>query len=301
MPSKITLHGWLPNGVAVTIDIEQHLDSTPSNYQIALETSNQWLAAGMLAAPPTNEGTERELIVTVMRREKSDGTPILDFYPKWGAGTAEPYGTYKFVHKYINSDAEVDAFLNASGFRSLEDIPLYDGQAPLKRNIGRQHAKETRVPTPFYAVRKQGKEKLDSEGKPYHPWELFGYEIASQGGAKTAPESRQTGANSSAGDTQGQTDADWTQNDQIIGKFYNAMMEVFGLSTDQVVQALRHFSSEPITAVHQYEGTKDQAKAACMAFKCGYKSDVVREQFGDVFPETAQLAIEMIELHQIPF
>jgi hypothetical protein len=295
MPARITLHGWLPNGMAIELQFNE------GNYKEALEVSEDWMRQGLLAAPPTNEGTERELIVTVMRREKSDGTPILDFYPEWGAGTAEPYGTYKFVHKYINSDAEVDAFLNASGFRSLEDIPLYDGQAPLKRNIGRQHAKETRVPTPFYAVRKQGKEKLDSEGKPYHPWELFGYEIASQGGAKTASESRQTGANSSAGDTQGRTDADWTQNDDTVNRFVAAAFKVYELDEDAVIGALRYFSAEPISAVHQYEGTKDQAWAACMALRCNYDPAVIRREYGARFPETAQLAIEMIELHQIPF
>jgi hypothetical protein len=91
------------------------------------------------------------------------------------------------------------------------------------------------------------------------------------------------------------------KHDDTVERFFGVMMDIFSMKRPDVIAALRHFSSEPIDHVRQYEGTKDQAKAACMAFKCGYKSDVVREQFGDVFPETAQLAIEMIELHEIPF
>lgn len=314
---QITLHGYLPNGVAIDIHLEN------DSFQNALAYSNDMLAAGMLTSPPVNEGLERQLIVTVMRREKSDGTPIIDFYPEWGAANVDtPYGTYKFVHKYLNNDGDVDQFLNASGFKSLQDIPLYDGQAPLKRNIGKSHNKESRVPTPFVVLRKEGKEKIDSEGKPYKPWELVGYEVEPQHKPfdpymhideygevvldnqattpKTAPQSRQNAPNSSATAQTAQSDGAWNENAQTIVKFLDAAFKTFKLNHGQVIEALRYFSVNPVANVEDYEGTKEQAWAACLAFVCGYDVASVAS-FPGIAPGMRDLAIEMTELAQVPF
>lgn len=293
---EITLHYWLPNGVGISVKSEA------DSFDDLLSISGRYLGMGLLIAPPANEGIERELIVTVMRREKSDGTPILDFYPAWGAGTDVPYGTYKFVHKYLNNDGDVDQFLSASGFRSLQDIPLYDGQAPLKRNVGKAHPKETRVPTPFYALRKEGKEKIDTDGKPYRPWELVGYELAPQSAQQNAPESRQNAPNPSAPPQSAPNtplDTEWTHNAQSVVKFLGWAQNQYGLSHGQVIEALAYFSWNPLTGVDQYEGTKEQAMAACIAFACKYDPASVAAL--DIAPGMKQLTIEMIELHNVPF
>lgn len=299
MPS-VTIKGWLPNGVAIEVTDE---DMTYTN---AMLLSHEWLAAGMLTAPPANEGIDRQLIVTVMRREKSDGTPIIDYYPVWGFGTDEPFGTYKSVRKYLNNDGDVDQFLNASGFNSLLDIPLYDGQAPLKRTAGKKHPKETDVPTPFIILRKQGKEKTNSEGGIYREWELTGYEIATQQSAhqvyQNAPESRQNAPNPSAPPQSAPNtpiDTEWTHNAQSVVKFLGWAQNQYGLSHGQVIEALAYFSWNPLTGVDQYEGTKEQAMAACIAFACKYDPASVASL--DIAPGLKQLTIEMIELHNVPF
>lgn len=168
--------GYLANGVKVSFTVPTAADGAAA-YQHALAFTAALLAAGFSVNEPGLEaGEESETIVTVMRREKSDGTPIIDFFPAWREGGDEPFGTYKYLHKYLNDGDEIAAFLSVAGFKSLNDIPLYDGQSPLKRTPGKRHAKETAVPTPFKVVRKQGVEKTGSDGKPYRPWELVRYE-----------------------------------------------------------------------------------------------------------------------------
>ena len=167
---------WLYTASGVKAEIYRLLTTEEVNEaRLVIEA---YLADGWLAnAPGLQPGESRETIVTVMRRAKpEDDTPIIDFYPEWGAPAGdEPYGTYKFVHKYLNNAEEIADFLAASGFKALEQIPLYDGQASLKRTHGKSHAKEMRVPTPFILVRVQGKEKTGSDGKLYKPWYLERY------------------------------------------------------------------------------------------------------------------------------
>lgn len=177
---QMSMAGYLPNGMKVFLTIPIALDQIEYAYEIALKLSNTLFEKGLtLNEPGLTTGESKELIKVVMRREKpSDGTPIIDMYPEWGAGGDEPYGTYKYVHTYLNTPEQIAEFLQAAGLKSLEQIPLYDGQAPLKRSQGRKHAKEFSVPTPFYAVRKQGDEKTGSDGQPYRPWMLTRLESA---------------------------------------------------------------------------------------------------------------------------
>lgn len=166
--------GYFPNGFKASFTVSVSLANA---FNEGMEFTSHLAAQGFsINAPGLENGEERELIVTVMRRAKGDGTPIIDFYPAWGAGGEEPFGTYKYVHKYLDNDDDIADFLAVSGFKSLEAIPLYDGQAPLKRTVNKKHAKETAVPTPFYVIRKQGAEKTGSDGKPYRPWDLLRYE-----------------------------------------------------------------------------------------------------------------------------
>lgn len=169
---------WLPNGVKVNITVP--LADPLNAYAYANAVVGKWqLDGGRIEQPLAEDvaGGESETIVTVMRRAKpSDGTPIIDFYTQWKPGGETAWGTYKYIHTYLNTPAEVNEFLAVSGFMSLEDIPLYDGQAPLKRTEGRKHPKETAVPTPFKLVRKQGREATGSDGKVYRPWEIVRYE-----------------------------------------------------------------------------------------------------------------------------
>ncbi len=172
---QMSMAGYLPNGMKVFFTVPIALDQIEYAYEIALKMSNTLFEKGLtLTEPGLEAGESKELIKVVMRREKpSDGTPIIDMYPEWGTGGDEPYGTYKYVHTYLNTPEQITEFLQAAGLKSLEQIPLYDGQAPLKRSQGRKHAKEFPVPTPFFAVRKQGDEKTGSDGQPYRPWMLI--------------------------------------------------------------------------------------------------------------------------------
>lgn len=174
--ASFTVRGFLANGVSVIFTEIIEKGSDP--YTVALHFTNKLLEQGFSETRPgLGEGEESETIVTVMRRAKADGTAIIDFYPEWGNGSDKPYGTYKYAHEYMDYEKEVQ-FLKASGFHRLDDIPLYESQSPLQRTPGRPNPKETKVPTPFQVVRKQGAEKLGSDGKPFRPWEIVGYKLA---------------------------------------------------------------------------------------------------------------------------
>ena len=165
--------------VSFTFPIRNEMEA----YAQAKAITDKLLADGFTTeAPGLEAGEEREVIVTVMRRAKpKDETVIIDFYTEWGAGTDEPFGTYKYQHLYMDKDKPemIAEFLKFSGFKSIEDIPLYDGQNPLKRTFGKKHPKETAVPTPFKIVKKQGAEKTGSDGKVFRPWEFVRYETVS--------------------------------------------------------------------------------------------------------------------------
>ena len=171
--------GYLPNGVKVSYTVPIPFEVSP--YEAAMQFTNMLLQGGFLLHEPGLEvGEEKERIVTVMRREKpSDGTPIIDMFPQWGAGGDEPFGTYKYLHVYLNTPEDIAAFLSAAGLKSLDQIPLYDGQGALRRTAGKKHPKEFTPPQAFMVVRAQGKEKTGSDGQPYRPWELVRYEPVS--------------------------------------------------------------------------------------------------------------------------
>lgn len=168
-------------------------------YAQAKAITDKLIADGFTTeAPGLEVGEEREVIVTVMRRAKpKDDTVIIDFYTEWGAGTDEPFGTYKYQHLYMDKDKPemIAEFLKFSGFKRIEDIPLYDGQNPLKRTFGKKNPKETAVPTPFKIVKKQGAEKTGSDGKVFRPWEFVRYEsIVTPSQPVTVPASKATEA-----------------------------------------------------------------------------------------------------------
>ncbi len=208
--------GFMPNGLKASVTLPIATDDGHIFFNTALKFTNELLAAGFLLNEPGLEpGEERELIVTVMRRAKpSDDTPIVDFYTDWRPGGDEPWGTYKYLHMYLGADkADVlAALMEVSGLTSLEQIPLYDGQSPLKRTFGKVHPKELRVPTPFYVVKRQGEEKVGSDGKPFRPWEFVRFEAAN-GAPASAPQQPTGDPQPQFGQQQGQPERKWTADD----------------------------------------------------------------------------------------
>lgn len=172
--ANVSIPLYLPNGLRVNVNIP--VTDPLEIFRLASGVVAKWqLDGGLINPPAAAEGEEVETIVTVMRRQKDDGTPIIDFYPEWGAGTDKPYGTYKFLHMYLDDDKVAD-FLAVSGFKSLEDIPLYAGQSSLTRTAGKVNPNEKRVPTPFKLVKKEGKEETGKDGRAFRPWKFVRYE-----------------------------------------------------------------------------------------------------------------------------
>lgn len=133
--------------------------------------------------------------------------------------------------------------------------------------------------------------------------------------AKNTPPSNVEGPNSIADDMYAASDeaqqagtqktlppdsADWMRNTSTVLKFLAKAQGTLGLSHGDVISALRYISPDTIENVEQFEGTKDEAWGACIAFKCRYDSQAVRVYLGDNVT-MADFVIDMMELHDIPF
>lgn len=129
-----------------------------------------------MTEPGLTPDDTREIVEVVMRREKpADGTPIIDFFPPWWIGDNGTFGYFKLHSEYLDSPGEIDAFLKASGLKSLDEIPLYNGQVALKRTTNKAHACEKRVASFAIVTRANGR-KIEVDGKEYEDKDLVRYE-----------------------------------------------------------------------------------------------------------------------------
>lgn len=150
-------------------------------------------AAGLLTMMPDSIASEEsEIITTVMRRthvnEKSgEVTPVIDMYPDWRGD----FGTYRFAGLYLNTADDIAEFEAQSGLK-LADIPLYDGQTPLKRSQRQRHRCETPVKSPFLAFKSPvGEKEIDGKMQTVYRFSRYGTApAAAQAPAPSAPAPR---------------------------------------------------------------------------------------------------------------
>jgi len=201
----------------------------------SLAFSADALARGLTHEAPGLDNSNAITIVTVVRREKGDGTPIIDFYPEWGFPVAgkETFGTYRNLGVYMNADdpKATEDFLAVSGFKSLDQIPLYESQNPLKRTEGQVHKKETKVPTPFKIIREQGEEKIGSDGKPFRPWKLVRYEAI---GGQSVDKSTGKLTDKPAQPKEDK-DTTWMTNQEAVKQLVSALATWSGLSATELL------------------------------------------------------------------
>jgi len=128
-----TATGWVklyhPAGTQVTLPIPLDTPITAVVAKFALDSVSALLEAGFLVeAPGLDDGEQKQEVVSVARRASKDATPIVAFY------LAHPKTLKKFLHAYLNTPEEVQAFETATGLK-LEAIPLWPGE----RDIDKDH------------------------------------------------------------------------------------------------------------------------------------------------------------------
>ncbi len=220
---------YLPDGTKMFYIRKAYQDVVTESMAFSADA----LARGLTLEAPGIDDGNAVTIVTVMRRAKGDGTPIIDFYPEWGFPVTgkETFGTFRSLGIYMNeSEPQLVAnFLTISGFKSLDQIPLYDGQSPLKRTEGRPHPKETKAPTPFKIIREQGEEKIGSDGKPFRSWKLVRYEAINGNIIVDSPKNEPQAPNAP------DTDVSWMTNQTLVKQLVSALNTWSGVSATELL------------------------------------------------------------------
>jgi predicted nucleic acid-binding Zn finger protein len=119
-------NGWTrlyhPSGAQVTL---------PITYGVAglmFAQVDAYLTAGFqVDAPGLEEGEQKQEVVSVSRREASDGTPIVAFY------LAHPKTVKKFLHAYLNRPEDIAAFESATGLK-LDSIQVWTGERDIQKD-----------------------------------------------------------------------------------------------------------------------------------------------------------------------
>ena len=116
----------------MTIPLPLEKSLTAEQAKAMLDSVSTLLTAGFLVnAPGLEDGEKVETIVGVVRRAKTndDGgeTPVIDLYPD--------RANFRILGIYLNTEADVQAFQNATGVK-LSELPLYEGDNAIERGKG---------------------------------------------------------------------------------------------------------------------------------------------------------------------
>lgn len=138
------LTGWTrlyhPSGAQVTL---------PITYGVAgimyAQVDAYLLAGFQVNAPGLEEGEQKQEVVSVSRRESSDGTPIVAFY------LAHPKTVKKFLHAYLNKPEDIAAFEAASGLK-LGAIPNWPGERDIDKDHKDSEKYIVQLPRPIHLV-----------------------------------------------------------------------------------------------------------------------------------------------------
>jgi hypothetical protein len=164
-PNTVWLKVYTPGGFQASVTLT-FTDAIPT----AADVERRLIAAGYSATLPGLEiGQEKEAIATVMRRQSSDDTTIIDFYPAWSH--RGKFGIQKYGHLYLNEPSDVAEFEARSGLK-VTDLPLYDSDKALKRTYGKRHACEVTVRRHFEMTRTP--DGQHESGMPKYKYAYFG-------------------------------------------------------------------------------------------------------------------------------
>lgn len=91
----------------------------------------------------------------------------------------------------------------------------------------------------------------------------------------------------------------WAKTADAVNLVKKAVTEL-KLNHGQVIKALSRISPEGITSIEQFTGSKEEAWAACIAYKCDYDDKLIGK-YAKAGGELYQAVSRTIEAHQIPF
>jgi hypothetical protein len=163
-PNSAWFKVYTPGGFQASVTLT-FTDAIPT----AADVERRLIAAGYSATlPGLKPGEEKEEIDTVVKRMSAKGTPVIDFYPKWGFDGA--FGEHKFAHLYIDP-ADVAEFEARTGLK-LDDLPLCESDTAKKRVYGQRLKWEVAVKRPLEMVKTP--DGQHESGMPKYKYTYFG-------------------------------------------------------------------------------------------------------------------------------
>jgi len=159
MTEQLSIKAYSADGYEITLTMSGTLaDVTKKLVEIR--------AAGFSATPSESAQPEQQAIASVMRHMTDSGNMVIAAYPRWQR--EGKYGEYKFASIYMDSPADIAQFEAQSGLK-MDDIPLSDGEAGVRRKYGRVLPKEIAVKRPFDM--KRIPDGINSDGNPRYRYE----------------------------------------------------------------------------------------------------------------------------------
>lgn len=227
-----------------------------ANTQIAALAANGYTPN----APGMKPGETFEEIGYVSRRQKADGTPVLDLY------SPNEVVKRKVFTLYIDSDQDAAEFKLATGL-DWKSIPLYEGEAAISKespSAGKYiipvkfAAKVILEPNPAHDPNETDLKKM----KPKHKfvrWDGIAQAEAPAPNVTPFPPQTNASAEFDAAFPPNPT-PEWVKDKKFTDAIFKKANASFSMSDYQVLEALN------VKAITLYTGTKDEAFAAIKAY-----------------------------------
>lgn len=160
---SFTIKGFTAEGHEAAFDFTAESDNVQA--EMVSAANQMWLAGLYPTRPDWLQRHDFEVCDTVLIREheSDDGrrTPVAVMY------AAAPYLNLKFLHEYLNSDAEIRAFEELIG-RSLKDFPRYNSAIAPERGKKPSEAQYFVKVRPFGVLKRIPAAGDDSETREKH-------------------------------------------------------------------------------------------------------------------------------------
>ncbi|MDD2922166.1 MAG: hypothetical protein PHQ36_07755 [Anaerolineales bacterium] len=232
-----------PSGAQLTIPLDLNVEISADQAALLIRSVDALLLAGFsVNAPGLDDGELLEEISAVAKREGSDETVIVDFY------SSNTKLVKKFMHAYMNTVEDVDAFEYATGVK-IASIPTFEGNIAIERTNKNAAKYVKNLPRPIKLVYKispkwEQWKQAGGEGKEPHKKLLVRYETDRKPALAADPATGEIVTEQSAETAPGAIPQQYKKSD---GNFVQMLVKQTGLKPTDIMPILAKISGDTIS------------------------------------------------------